>query len=221
MLAVGALQDPMTPTARRRSRGFSLVELAIVIVIVGLLLATISQIGPRLIDQARDKELQKQISDLRAVTLQFQERFRFLPGDMPATGNGFAAISPACVTGGAGVGDGNGLISATEAACVGEHLFQAGLIANPQLTVQNGSSLQVLSLAAAQTAYTTASGTPPANALPVRVRNVILVGNVPCSRALAVDQGLDDGNLSTGTSVVSFSSACTGVTPVWIAVAVQ
>lgn len=221
MSTTGALRDPMTLTARRRSHGFSLAELAIVVVIIGLLLATISQVGPRLIDQSRDKELLKQVSDIRSAIIQFQERFRFLPGDMPATTNDFATISPACITGGAGAGDGNGLISATEATCVGEHLFQAGLIANAQLTVQNGSSIQLLSLSAAQAAYTTATGGAVVNALPARIRNVVLVGNVPCGRALAVDHGLDDGNLTTGSNVVAFSAACTGVTSVWIAVAVQ
>lgn len=205
--------------ARSKNRGFTLVELAMVIAVIGILFVTISMGGPRLMENAQGKALMKRLSDTRVDVQAFVDRFRFMPGDFPATNSDFAAVNALCVVGGTNAGNGNGLISASESNCVSEHLSQAGF--NALTPLDNGILYQVVSNADAITAYTAAAGSAPTATLPARVRNVILVRNVRCDFALAVDNAMDDGNLATGNNVVSLSPACTGATPVWLAVALQ
>jgi len=175
----------------------------------------VSVIGPQLIAGAQGKALLKQTTDIRTATQQFVERYKLLPGDLPVTATDFAT-APTCGV----AGNGDGLISAAESACVGEHLFLAGYLTSAQLPTNNGT-LRVMSNSAAQALYTTTVGGAPTATLPARVRNVVLIQDTPCDLALTVEQGLDDGNLATGNAVVSMSPACSGATRVWVAVALQ
>jgi len=76
-------------------RGFTLVEIAIVLVIIGLLLGGVLK-GQSLIDSAKVKNVIQQSQSLQAAVNAYQDRFRALPGDdimatthVPgATGNG-------------------------------------------------------------------------------------------------------------------------------------
>jgi prepilin-type N-terminal cleavage/methylation domain-containing protein len=82
-----------------RHRGFTLVELAIVLVIIGLILGMAFK-GKDLIDGAKVKNLQAQYNKIIAATNVFYERYGFYPGD------GCTQVSPAavsdCMPGGAG-----------------------------------------------------------------------------------------------------------------------
>jgi prepilin-type N-terminal cleavage/methylation domain-containing protein len=70
-------------TYKRKQSGFTLVEIAIVLVIIGLLLGGVLK-GQALIDSAKVKGM---ASDFRAISTMlngYQDRFRALPGDDPA-----------------------------------------------------------------------------------------------------------------------------------------
>jgi prepilin-type N-terminal cleavage/methylation domain-containing protein len=204
---------------KKRNSGFTLVELSIAIVIIGIILAMVSTLGPSLIEGGHSKALLKQVLDIRVASQQFVERYKMLPGDLPAQNTDFAAgTSAACLVGGAGAGNGDGLISQAESACVGEHLFRAGLISSPQLPADNGVFV-VISNTGAQALYAAVVGSAPTLFLPARVRNVIVIRDVSCALALAVDQGLDDGDLAAGNNVINMSPACTGTTRIWLAIA--
>src|ERR1700712_1750704 len=71
-------QTMPVPTARQR--GFTLVEIAIVLVIIGLLLGGVLK-GQGLIDSAKVKNIIQQSNALTAAVNAYQDKFRALPGD--------------------------------------------------------------------------------------------------------------------------------------------
>jgi|AntAceMinimDraft_1070359.scaffolds.fasta_scaffold42890_3 prepilin-type N-terminal cleavage/methylation domain-containing protein len=63
-----------------RQSGFTLVEIAVVLVIIGLLLGAILQ-GTELIENSRIKKASADISAVSAAYLSYQDRYKRLPGD--------------------------------------------------------------------------------------------------------------------------------------------
>lgn len=70
----------MTRFQSSRARGFTLIEMSIVLIIIGLIIGGILK-GQELIESARQKNLMSQIDGLRAATNTFFDRFKALPGD--------------------------------------------------------------------------------------------------------------------------------------------
>jgi len=64
------------------TRGFTLIELAIVLVVIGLLLGGILK-GQELIESARARNLISQMDSIKAAFFTFQDKYRALPGDYP------------------------------------------------------------------------------------------------------------------------------------------
>ncbi len=63
-------------------RGFSLVELAIVIAIIGLITGGIFA-GQRVLNASKDRALITQMEQFRQATMQFKDAYDYSPGDMP------------------------------------------------------------------------------------------------------------------------------------------
>ena len=117
--AVPRAAPPSSPPARAQG-GFTLVEIAIVLVVVGLILGGVFK-GQALIDSARVRSLTSEVSGIRGAWHSFQERYRSLPGDFPdaATQIDSAALP----------GNGNGrLDDGRERAGVWQQLALAGFI---------------------------------------------------------------------------------------------
>jgi prepilin-type N-terminal cleavage/methylation domain-containing protein len=72
----------MEITMRHKQAGFTLIEIAIVLVIIGLLLGGVLK-GEELITSARVRNLISQQDGVKAAFYGFQDRFRALPGDYP------------------------------------------------------------------------------------------------------------------------------------------
>src|SRR3990170_2506868 len=64
----------------KRNQGFTLVEIAIVLVIIGLLLGGILK-GQEMITQAKIKNLIADFSGVSAAYHGYQDRYRAIPGD--------------------------------------------------------------------------------------------------------------------------------------------
>src|SRR5438105_11659941 len=86
-----------------RARGFTLVEIAIVLVIIGLLLGGILK-GQEMITQAKIKNSIADFSGISAAYHGYQDRYRAIPGDDPnATSRWSGATqSPTAAEGGNG-----------------------------------------------------------------------------------------------------------------------
>ena len=68
-----------------KTRGFTLVELAIVLVIIGIILGAILK-GTELINNARAKRLQNDLRGLEAIVWTFYDRYGRFPGDCDSNG---------------------------------------------------------------------------------------------------------------------------------------
>lgn len=90
----------------KKQSGFTLIEIAIVLVIIGLLLGGVLK-GQELINSARVKNLANDFRTVPTYIYGYQDRFRAIPGDDPAV---VAHVNGTLATGGAGT-VGNGLIN--------------------------------------------------------------------------------------------------------------
>jgi prepilin-type N-terminal cleavage/methylation domain-containing protein len=175
-----------------KQRGFSLIEMAIVLVIVGLILGGILA-SRSIIAGMQAKDVIAIANDLRAATAIFQQRYHYLPGDWVYTANEI----PNVTTG----GDGNGAIgTAAEVANVPVHLFNASLIRTPTLSSHFGG-VQVISAATSGIA-----------GFQTNTVNVILFFNLSCDAVQEVDLKLDDGDISMGNGLASVANCTPGGT---------
>src|ERR1700752_4664261 len=94
---------------RKKNQGFTLIEIAIVLVIIGLLLGGILK-GQELITSARVRNVISQQDGTKAAFFGFQDRFRALPGDYAQAATTIAC-TPACSN-----GNGNGQVTANGTA---------------------------------------------------------------------------------------------------------
>src|ERR1700722_13648053 len=89
----------------QQQKGFTLVELAIVLTIIGLLIGGILK-GQQLITNARVTAQMAQIQGIEAATTTFNDTYQGLPGDLSTA----LTRVPNCVTLGCTNGDGNGIV---------------------------------------------------------------------------------------------------------------
>src|SRR5262249_29246794 len=101
---------------RCKQSGFSLLEIAIVLVIIGLLLGGVVK-GQELITGARVRSVIAEQEGIKTAFFGFQDRYRALPGDYRA-----ASTSINC-SGGCANGDNNGYINAPNSAGLHEEIL--------------------------------------------------------------------------------------------------
>ena len=189
----------------KRQQGFTLVEIAIVLVIIGLLLGGILK-GQEMITQAKIKNVVADFSGISAAYHGYQDRYRAIPGDDPNALSRWPNL-PLVVS-----GDGNGIVTGTynnggvacatnvEACSWWDHLRRAGFVSG------NGVQ-QPLNAVTGQIGVQTGNGASPA--LPVLGTNaagangfsglIICSANLPDKIASAVDTQMDDGQRVSGT----------------------
>ena len=165
---------PLPPIRHRR--GFTLVEIAIVLVIIGLLLGGVLK-GQGLIDSAKVKNIIQQSNSLTAAVNAYQDKFRALPGDDP--------LATSHVPGDTGNGNGDGQMS--EYHLAPQHLALGGFITGSY----NGSTdFMTSAQGGAVYLYNDVVGG--------RGGNGIRFDNLPDTFAEQIDARLDDGKPGTG-----------------------
>jgi prepilin-type N-terminal cleavage/methylation domain-containing protein len=198
----------------KRQRGFTLIEIAIVLVIIGLLLGGVLK-GQELIQSARVRNIVSQQDGVKAAYFGFLDRYRALPGDYGDAFNNIPGI--------AGVGsngNNNGRIESIalggtieENIAVWEHLSKSGFI--------NGSYTYNA---------TEGAGTTPVNPYGAYVRlihdavyqggtgnprhNLKTGAQIPSDILAEVDRKIDDGAPGTGSFRFSdYSGAASACVP--------
>ncbi len=91
---------------KKNAKGFTLVELAIVLMIIGLLIGGILK-GQELITNARIVSTASQVNGYRAAVLTFQDSYGEYPGDMVSPGTRLPNCTVAPCS---NAGDGNGIL---------------------------------------------------------------------------------------------------------------
>ena len=197
--------------------GFTLVEIAIVLVIIGLLLGGILK-GQEMITQAKIKNAINDFNGISVAVTSYQDRYRFLPGDDPNADTRWTVQAPA-------KGNGNGVIAGKYNATV------AG--AAPAAAEESNLFWQHLRIAGFVAGVTTGagSGAQPPNAAAgiVGVQDAVNPGiglgftgltvcssNIPDKVAIAMDTQMDDSNSQTGqvrAQLQSSSNPDLGTTP--------
>ena len=190
---------------KTKQAGFTLVEIAIVLVIIGLLLGGILK-GQEMITQAKIKNVVNDFNGITAAVNSYQDRYRALPGDDLNAATRWTAQ-------GAIAGDGNGQ-------------FCTGACPNPVVAPNVYNNAVTTTVAAPEVNLfwwdlrfagfvggTTQSGTGSSASQPSNAANGIMgvqtggmgfTSNIVCSSnlpdkiAIAVDTQMDDGANTTG-----------------------
>ncbi len=101
----------------RRIRGFTLVELSIVLVIISVLIVSAIK-GTSILQEAKVSNAITLAQDLTVAVNTFKQQYHMLPGDMSITTE-VPNVRTEC-TSGSNAGNNDGLIDATESLCVPE-----------------------------------------------------------------------------------------------------
>jgi len=183
----------------QKQSGFTLIEIAIVLVIIGLLLGGVLK-GQELIQSARVRNLISQQDGTKAAYFGFLDRFRALPGDYSQANPNIANV----LTG--SNGNNNGRIESTggggaidEHIAAWEHLSQSGFINGsftytvvPETTATAPTNPYARYL---RVIYDNAYGTGAGAA-----RHNLKTGNqIPSDIMAEIDRKIDDGNPVGGT----------------------
>jgi len=179
---------------RKKQTGFTLIEIAIVLVIIGLLLGGVLK-GQELITSARVRNLISQQDGTKAAYFGFLDRFRALPGDYTQASTNISC-TPACTN-----GNGNGQIrsilggdTVDEHIAVWEHLSKSGFINGsftyavvPETATSAATNPYVRYI---RVIYDTAYGAGTGS-----IRHNVKSGNqIPSDIMAEIDRKIDDGN---------------------------
>lgn len=214
---------------KSKQSGFTLIEIAIVLVIIGLLLGGVLK-GQELINSAKVKSLATDFRNIPVYIYGYQDKFRALPGDDRNVGDHLGGIctnatpgdpttSPCIATTPAGTA-GNGLINGDwnsttitdESVLFWQHVRLAGLATGtttpgapdyPQINSVGGEiGIQSGTSVLADTPIQDSTG-----ATAIRGTYIICSPNILGKFAKQLDVQLDDGNPDTGAMMSGTATA--------------
>lgn len=187
-------------STKSRNTGFTLIEISIVLVIIGLILGGILN-AQSVIRNALTKDTIKGVNDIAAAAQQFRDRYGSWPGDLSNAVASIAALTASCN------GDGNGQVNtAAEATCASEELIRSGMLkgtAGSPITVRGSTTLSVTGATLALTGVPAVRFPAPNN-----WNNVVRIQGIDCDIAIQIDRATDDGNVDTGN--FRTATACAG-----------
>jgi prepilin-type N-terminal cleavage/methylation domain-containing protein len=207
---------------KRTQRGFTLVEIAIVLLIVGLLIGGVLR-GEELINSARVRNLIDQNSAVKTAYTRFNDRFKLVPGDLTAV-QAASVVGQGALPSVAQASAGNKFIDAGDAGIAIQNLAVTNMISCTQCNTQTTAGAptaaeSLLNYSGGQVLIGNAVGsTSPADSSinyftadaneTARTMLVITTGTRLKSTILAeFDRKLDDGFPATGS--VRFNRAYT------------
>ena len=206
----------MRRAGRQAQSGFTLVEIAIVLVIIGLLLGGVLK-GQELIENGRVKNAANDMNGIVAAYNSYLDRYRKVPGDdgplatLTARGTAWAGMAAGNNNGILDVNAGQTFTGGGEGATFFQHLRAAGFITgNP---ADAGANALPVNAWCGRLGVTNVpvQGRPAA-------RVMVCLGNVPGKAATALDIQLDDGNPQQGsfraTIGTNVNNAVPGAAPV-------
>ena len=182
----------MKKIIKNRQSGFTLIEIAIVLVIIGLLLGGVLK-GQEMITQGKIKNVIADMNGIQAAYYGYQDRYRAIPGDDAGASGRWG--NPAANGATVGTSRIDGLYNASdvtaETTLFWAHLRAAGFIPGPGSGA--GSNTQPINAVGGML------GVQNAGVLGLGLGgNIVCSSNLPAKVAQAVDSSMDDGNGTTG-----------------------
>lgn len=176
----------------RSNKGFTLVELAIVLVIIGIILGAVLK-GQELIYNAKVKRVQSQIRESIAAFYTYYDKYGYYPGDDPgATRWGLNPPS----TAGNGLVEGGYCDSSGEESCLlWRHLRYANIISGDPTDSTPATLLPKHAFGGSIDMFT---GTYTVGGQ-TRSGLWITLRNIEAQAAEAIDRAMDDGKCTTGS----------------------
>ena len=212
---------------KRNQSGFTLIEIAIVLVIIGLLLGGVLK-GQELINSARVKNLANDFKNVPVFIYGYQDKFKALPGDDTAVAThvgGVPATTPATKQGN-GVIDGawNSTTQTDESWLFWQHIRLAGFGPGSTDTTNASGDYIPKNAVGGIIGITNSTTNSPITAAPssgpgLRGTYIVCSGSIPGKFATQLDTTLDDGNTATGSvmvldpAVATTSIATTAINP--------
>ena len=205
---------------KRHQSGFTLIEIAIVLVIIGLLLGGVLK-GQELINSARVKNLAADFKNAPVFIYGYQDKFKALPGDDANVNTHLGTVCTTApittcmaTTGPTGNGVINGMwdsmTTTDESVAFWQHARLAGLA--PGETVINLTTYLPTNAMGGRIGITNGTATN----LPItglRGSYIICSGGILGKSAKQLDVTLDDGNTATGSMMVMVDAAHPAAVP--------
>jgi len=198
---------------KRNQSGFTLIEIAIVLVIIGLLLGGVLK-GQELINSAKVKNLANDFKNVPVFIYGYQDKYKALPGDQPQASldaqfppaNTGTACTPLAATHCAtnnGIVDGGWDATAItdESFVFWQHVRLAGFgpgstdTASPDYRPKNAVNGFIGVTNSAQAPITSGG-------LPIKGTYIVCSDSIPGKFAKQLDTTLDDGDTATGSVMV-------------------
>ena len=192
---------------KNQQSGFTLVEIAIVLVIIGLLLGGILK-GQELINSAKAKSYASDFRVIQTSLYGFQDRFKAIPGDYASAATNITGATTATTPSATTVGNGqiDGLwdsVTATDESCLAwQHLRLAGFLAGSTIVDCTAGSNYLQKNAdggRVGISSTMQMTLPTAMTGSYNICSTGVLGKI----AKQLDTQLDDGNTQTGSFRVS------------------
>ncbi len=201
----------------RNQSGFTLIEIAIVLVIIGLLLGGVLK-GQELINSARVKSLANDFKNIPVFVYGYQDRFRSLPGDdarLATNVTGGTPCAPAaaglCVIGNGVIeGSWNATTTASETFVFWQHVRLANLAPGSTDT----TAVEYLPINASGGVIGIQGGTAVVANSPILDTNGVAIRGsyIICSAGILgkfvkqLDLQMDDGNTETGSMMAALNT---------------
>ena len=184
-----------------KQTGFTLIELAIVLVIIGLLLGGVLR-GQELINSAKVKNMARDFQNIQVYIYGYQDKYRALPGDdLAAVAHVGATANQAAAGAGNGVIGGNwdSTTVGDESAIFWQHVRLAGLAPGP--TIVGAAGYYPTNADGGRIGIQSVAGTINIPILPTPMSGayVICSAGILGKFAKQLDTTLDDSNTATGS----------------------
>ncbi len=218
MISLSRLSRSAVVGGNKSQRGFTLVELAIVLVIIGLVLAAVLK-GQELIISARLKTTISEVDGVRSATETFRDKYSALPGDYAqaqARVGDPAGVTWAAVGDGDGIIEGDGIASPAageETVLYRNQLAAADMLAgvSPLGAGTIGDGLPSMPVGGGLTVRNELVINKSAHWLTLGSADVVPTGVLSGEQAFHIDEKADDGRPGTG-SIRTETLACTDST---------
>ncbi len=199
---------------KRNQSGFTLIEIAIVLVIIGLLLGGVLK-GQELINSAKVKNLATDFKNVPIYIYGYQDKYKALPGDDLNAQIHLNAASGVTVVNGNGNGiiNGNwndGLALNTESFNFWQHIRLAGF--GPGATNTSDPQYRPTNAVGGYIGVTNSVSNDPITGMVGTY--IVCSDSIPFKFAKQLDTTLDDGNTATGSVQVTTQGTTVGGSPI-------